>query len=157
MTLRDLLAVFLLEEANFDIMHWNSKGKKFDKMHTLAEEWGERCDKHKDMVAEMAMRCGMKPIHYGEAIDILKSPDVGVSFRVLTSNNEFEWDNFIKEAQFICSSICQSIALVLNSEGIKKPENVGIKATLEGVYEEWDLDYRYKNPHRVASNGETEE
>lgn len=154
MTLRDLLAVFVLEEANFDILHWNSKGRKFDKMHALAEEWAGRCVKAKDTVAEMAMRCGQKPIHYGEAVEILKNPELRVPFRVLTSGNEFEWEGFIKESQFICSSICQSIAAVLDSEEIKKPENVGIKATLEGMYEEWDLDYRYKNPHRAEGSEE---
>lgn len=148
MNLRDLLAVFVLEESNFNILHWNCHGKKFDRMHSLANDWYDRCNSAKDAVAEMAIRCGQNPIHYGEAIEVLK--DFEINFKVLTSDDKFDWDEFMNESQEIIKNICTSIAVVLNSDDIqKKPENVGIKATLEGMYEEWDLDMRYKNPHRM--------
>lgn len=148
MNLRDLLAVFVLEESNFNILHWNCHGKKFDRMHALANDWYDRCGTAKDAVAEMAIRCGQQPIHYGEAIEVLKGSEIG--FKVLTSDDKFEYDEFMKESQEIVQNICTSIAAVLNTDEIqKRPENVGIKATLEGMYEEWDLDMRYKNPHRM--------
>lgn len=148
MNLRDLLAVFILEEANFNILHWNCKGKKFDRMHALAQDWYERCNTAKDAVAEMAMRNALNPVHYGEAISILKNSEI--NFKILSSDDIFEYDEFMEEAQEICKNICTAIAEVLYSDEIQNDKvNVGIKATLEAMYEEWDLDMRYKNTHRV--------
>ena len=147
MNLRDLLAVFIIEESNFNILHWNCHGHKFDRMHSLAEEWYNRCSKNKDVVAEMAMRIGLDPVSYLETFTILKNTDI--DYKILTHDDKFDHDNFMKEVQEIIGQICDSILAVLDSEEIKKPENVGIKATLEGIYEEWDLDLRYKNPHRI--------
>ena len=148
MNLRDLLAVFILEESNFNILHWNCQGKKFDRMHSLANEWYDRCGSNKDAVAEMAIRCGQEPVHYGEAIKILQGNEIG--FKVLTSDDTFEWEDFMRESQDICKKVLKSIEEVLYSDEIQnKRENVGIKATLEGMYEEWDLDARYKNPKRM--------
>lgn len=151
MTLRDLLAVFVLEESNFNILHWNCDGKKFDRMHTLAEEWYNRCSDNKDAIAEMAIRCGLHPIHYGEAIGVLKEAykETNIDFKLLTSDDTFDWDEFMQESQSIIGSIIKSIILVLESDEIQNNKaNIGIKATLEGILEEWDLDYRYKNTHR---------
>ena len=147
MNLRELLSVFIIEESNFNILHWNCHGNKFDRMHTLAEEWYERCAKNKDAVAEMAMRIGLDPVSYLETFAVLKNTDI--DYKILTHDDKFDHDNFMKEVQEIIGQICASILAVLDSEDIKKPENVGIKSTLEGIYEEWDLDLRYKNPHRM--------
>ena len=148
MNLRELLAVFVLEESNFNILHWNCHGKKFDRMHNLANDWYDRCNTAKDAVAEMAIRCGQNPIHYGESIEVLKGSEIG--FKVLTSDDKFEYEEFMNESQEIIKNICASIAAVLKSDEIQNDiVNVGIKATLEGMYEEWDLDMRYKNTHRI--------
>ena len=147
MNLRDLLAVIIIEESNFNILHWNCHGHKFDRMHGLAEEWYNRCSKNKDVIAEMAMRVGLDPVSYPETIAVLK--DIDINFKILTHDDKFEYENFMNEVQEIIGHICKAILEVLASEEVQKPENVGIKATLEGIYEEWDLDLRYKNPRRM--------
>ena len=147
MNLRIFLAVLLVYRSNFHVLHWKAYGKQFDRVHALAASNYDKLLDDADKVAEFAMRLGMEPVNYIEAIDILNDYD-GHSFKVLPSNKDYDLEDYIDNLNVMYSDIISCIEAILDSKIIQDPANVGIKAELEAMHGSYDLELRYLNKRR---------
>lgn len=147
MTLKELLAVFIVYGHNFKVLHWQASGHKFDRIHALANEYYEKIAEDTDTIAEMAARLGINSLGYIEAADVLKNLEK--DFVVVESNRLYGFIHFTDTADAMLRGILASIEEVHESEVMKDPKNMGIKSELESIYNWYDLQYRYLNLRRT--------
>lgn len=149
MKLKLLLSVLILYRSNFHNLHWNSKGKSFDRIHVqITDDYMGLMDKYIDIVGEMITRLGDNPPNLLETIHIIEESDKNIF--VVHSNDLYDLEDVIK-----CSDIMLRDVIELIKDAYEEPEiqdefhNVGIKATLEGMVDEFDIQYRYLNKRRM--------
>lgn len=142
-----LLSTLLVYRSNFHVMHWNAKGCHFDFVHSQAATYYDKLLADSDKVAEMAMRLGQNCVNYPEAYDMLHSANN--DFVIVPSETKYNLADFCKFTATMFKDIISIIGQVLATEEIKSPSNVGIKASLEGMYDEYDLQLRYLNARRM--------
>ena len=149
MKLKLLLSVLILYRSNFHNLHWNSKGKSFDRIHVqITDDYMGLMDKYIDIVGEMITRLGDNPPNLLETIHIIEESDKNIF--VVHSDDLYDLEDVIK-----CSDIMLRDVIELIKDAYEEPEiqdefrNVGIKATLEGMVDEFDIQYRYLNKRRM--------
>ena len=147
MTFKELTALFTVYSNNFKVMHWGSIGPKFDRIHNLSQEYYDMTSDDLDVLAEMGLRIGQKPATIMESTKILAEVEEH-KFFVFDSFSDCDYECFVKTANIMLSDICKCLELVLASEEMKDPSNVGIKASLEGLHDKYDLQARYLNARR---------
>lgn len=148
MTLRNLLAILIIERSNFQVLHWKVKGHHFDNMHnSVTNDYYETVSTDIDDVAEMCMRLGLNPLNYTDAYRVAKStyPDI----LVVSAESDYTRDQTVSTIDVILKTILQAIEAVLYSDEIQNVRtNVGIKAYLEGLYDRYDKECRFLNERR---------
>lgn len=145
--MKELLAALLLGESNFKVMHWNAHGSKFDSYHKTMADYYELCSDKADEVAEMLIRLGESPLNYSEVLDIIDNSNK--EYLVLDSGSKYDADTIKENTDIIFRSILTCIAETLQEDAIKDDiTNVGIKASLESMYADIDLQCRYINANR---------
>ena len=142
MNLRTFLSVLLVYRSNFQVLHWMSKGKNFFTLHTKADEYSNEILKDVDVIAEMLLRFEDKIVNYEEAFKIIES-DSDHEFLLIESDKLFDTEDFCKYSTKMFRDILTCIEELLDSESIQNPKNVGIKSTLEGMHDKYDLYNRY--------------
>ena len=148
MSLRLLLSILLVYRSNFHVLHWNAKGCRFDEIHNISSEYYEKLLEDADAVAEMLMCLGKNVVNYSEAYDLLKDYKEH-DFAIIASDITYGFDDFTKLTGKMFKDILTAIEAVLESEELKSPFNIGIKATLEGMHGYYDLRCRYINSRRM--------
>lgn len=157
MKLQELLSLMVIHEHNFRVIHWNCIGKKFDKIHSITKEYYEMLSDDQDIVAEMAMRCGEKCVGYSEAEKIL-SEYSDKNFKIISSEEMFDYKKFCDDVSQMLDDICYGIGSVLEEKEISENiSNVGIKATLEGLYDRYDLQKRFIHTRRSSDKDSDDE
>lgn len=142
MDLKTFLSVLLVYRSNFQVLHWMVKGKNFFTLHAKADEYAGEVLKDIDTVAEFLLRFDDSVVNYEEALKIIESNNEH-EFLLIESNKLFGTDDFCKYSMKMFSDILVCIEELLDSEEIQNPKNVGIKATLEGMHDKYDLYNRY--------------
>lgn len=148
MNLQTLLSILLVYRSNFHLLHWNAKGCKFDKIHQIAADYYEKLLDDSDIIAEMAMRLGQNVVNYPEAFETLKNYK-DLDFTILESNIRYNFEDFTKLTAKMFKDITTAIEQELETAEMKTASNVGIKATLEGLHDYYDLQLRYINARRM--------
>lgn len=146
MNLRLFLSVLLVYRSNFHMLHWQAAGKEFDLMHKQAAKYYEKMLCDADIVAEKAMMLGQSPVNYPEAFALLQEADH--QFKILPSDTVYNYSDFIENTDIMFSDILYCLQELLQSEEVQDIANVGIKAALECMYEQYDLQLRYINKRR---------
>ena len=148
MTLRNLLAILIIERSNFQVLHWKVKGHHFDNMHAkVTNDYYETISTDIDDVAEMCMRLGLNPLSYTDAYRIAKTTHPNIL--IVSAESDYSRDQTISMIDAILKTILQVIEGVLYSDEIQNERtNVGIKACLEGLYDKYDKEYRFLNERR---------
>lgn len=142
MTLKTFLSVLLVYRSNFHVLHWMVKGKNFFKLHDKAAEYYEEILKDVDIVAEMILRRDGSIVNYEEALEVIKE-DENHEFLLVDSNTTYGVKEFKENATKMLNDILQCLEELLATEYIQDPKNVGIKATLEGMHDKYDLQVNY--------------
>ena len=145
--IRELLALLIVSESNMRCLHWLVAGKEFDNTHAgFTTSYYEMISEDVDYIAEVCIRLGIDVLNYDSAYQIAKEK----SFPLIDDKHNYSR----KDASEICDSILGNIQkyllVVLDSEVIKEPMNVGIKSTLEGMYEKYDKEKRFLNKRRLV-------
>lgn len=146
MNFRVLCALLLVYRANFQMLHWLAKGKSFDRMHKIANDYYDKCLDAADTVAELGMRLDQRPPGYLEAVKIIENQEDKIL--VLESGKDFEYGDFVKYACAMLNDIVSSIELLLDDAAVRSKSNVGIKAELENLHNQFDHEARYLNNRR---------
>lgn len=142
MNLKTFLSVLLVYRSNFQVLHWMASGKNFFKLHTKADEYTGMISGDIDIVAEMVLRRENSIVNYKEALDIIEE-DENNKFLLLGSDTNYETKEFVHYSRKMFKDILKCIESLLSSEYIQEPKNVGIKASLEGMYDKYDLQCNY--------------
>lgn len=140
-------AVLTVYRHNFKILHWGASGKKFDRIHKLADEYADMVTADLDVVAEMALRNGQTPCSMNNAIEILHNVDG--NFLVMDFDNAIGYEEFCTNTSAMLASILNCINELHESELVNKPINMGIKSDLEAMFAKYDLQARYLNARRM--------
>lgn len=144
MNLRLLLSMLLVYRSNFHVIHWKGKGKSFYRVHDKAAEYYEKLLDDADKVAEMLMRLGQNPVNYPEAYELISNYE-DTDFVIVESNKSYDVDDLTEYTALMFGDITAAIEAVLETEEIQDKHNVGIKASLESMHDEYDLVARYLN------------
>lgn len=149
MDLRVLIAVLLMYQSNAKILHWKSCGPEFDTMHKdIASDLYSKITNDIDTVAEMALRLDINPPNYAECIAELRKYD-DYEFKLLNTDIDYPYDEFTANIGVILDDILYAIEETLFSDIIQNEhKNVGIKSSLEALYESYDIQARYLNKRR---------
>lgn len=141
--LESLLATLIIAHANFRTVHWMSVGHKFDRQHSLAEDYEGMVDESIDAVAEMLLR-GQKSVP-----TIVDAPSKS-SLQVIDGTQSINYAAFNTIITVQLKGILTSIATVLKDNTLQNDIRfVGIKADLEGMFGKYDLQLRYLHAHRI--------
>ena len=151
---RDMLvmlnAVLRVYCSNFSVLHWNAAGEEFNDAHRgIAEEYEDLFHKYVDVVAEMATRLGSNPLNYVEVIELMQKCDK--NYVIIDSKKLYTRKEMIVLADRMLADICEIVAATLEWEPMKAPINAGIKAELETILNDFDLQYRYINKRRMIN------
>lgn len=144
MNLRLLLSMLLVYRSNFHVIHWKGKGKSFYRVHDKAAEYYEKLLDDADKVAEMLMRLGQNPVNYPEAYELISNYE-DTDFVIVESDKSYDVDDLTEYTALMFGDITSAIEAVLETEEIQDKHNVGIKASLESMHDEYDLVARYLN------------
>lgn len=145
-TFTGITALFTVYSNNFKAMHWFACGKSFDRIHKLTESYYDMTADDLDVLAEMAMRINQRPATISKAVSILESYE-GRNFMIM-SDGDVDYVSFHKMSDIMLKDICWAIEQLLADDILQVPSNVGIKATLEGLHDKYDIQCRYLNARR---------
>ena len=155
MDFRIFLSVLIIYQHNFRILHWKASGHNFNMIHEWADSYYSRLNDYIDKVAEIAMRLNQQPVDYKEAAELLESYK-DHDFTMLEADSDYFIDCFIECSDTMFKDILTCIEELLKSSELEDIKNVGIKADLETMYSEIDLQYRYINERRKIKNKKEE-
>lgn len=140
-------AVLTIYHHNFKVLHWGAGGKKFDRVHSLSQDYADMCLADLDIIAEMGLRNGQPPVSMGNIIETLKESDG--NFMILDYKT-YNYKEFCVATTKMLSNILDCIATLRNSDEMQSDANMGIKASLEAMYDKYDLQARYLNARRMS-------
>lgn len=142
MNLKTFLSVLLVYRSNFHVLHWMAKGKNFFTIHSKSEEYYQKMLEDADIIAEMLLRRYNKTVNYKEALDIIEN-DESHEFLLIDSETMYDSKDFQKYSQKMFNDILTCLEELLSSDTIKDDINVGIKSSLESMYDRYDLQCNY--------------
>ena len=138
MNLRTFLSVLTVYHTNFKVLHWMAEGKSFFVIHEKADDYSNYILNDIDIVGEMCLRSNEGIVNYTEALNIIED-DENHEFLLINSNESYDVEKFKKNASKMFNDILSCIKEILD-EGV---ENIGIKASLESMYDKYDLEVNY--------------
>ena len=145
-SLIELNAMLRVYNANFLNIHWNAATENFDDIHKgITTDYYELCDKYIDSTAEMIARFAVNAPNYMEVAKIAEEKQ----FLVVDSSVLYDRATTINLSDKMLGDICKLIVVCLDE--IKETYNSGIKSDLEAMLSEFDLQYRYINKRRIAT------
>lgn len=142
--LNKLLTMMIISEANFRTIHWMVAGMKFNEMHLGADDFRKMVADDIDVVAEMILR-------RTDSIPTLKNVCGNERLIYDPEGNYIDFPKYLSLVSTILNGIKNAIGECLaDPEITENPENVGIKAELEGLYNKYDLQANYLIKRRFA-------
>lgn len=142
-----LLAKLIIHESNMRCLHWLVKGSEFDNSHSgFTTSYYEMISNDIDYVAECLMRNDKDVLNYEEALEIAREENSSM----IDSDKKYASVEAAQICNQIFSSILLSLEAVLESTDIKDNiKNVGIRSSLESMYERYDKEKRFLNKRRL--------
>ena len=118
-------------------IHFHAVGNKFDRLHSIANEYYEKSNADSDLFGEWAME-------YGEEIqnpsDAAKLLDV-----IVENDNQYNWENGIKAISDWIQQYIEEMTTVRKS----KYASDDIKSELDTIIRYWKKENDYKNEARL--------
>ncbi len=150
--LLELCSILLVHRANMQNLHWNAQGLMFDETHKdITSDYYDDLLNKADEVAEMLCRLGINPPNYSEVLTIIN--ESSREHLIVSSDTLYGFVDIVDLIDVMFKDILESIEACLNNTEISDNiKNVGIKASLESMYNEFDLQCRYINNRRTEKN-----
>lgn len=141
MDLKTFLSVLLVYRHNFQVLHWMAVGKSFFRIHEKSDAYHKMVDDDIDVVAEMILRESDEIVDYREALDLIDEHNH--NFLLMSGKDLCDTDAFVEFSIKMFKDILECIEELLDSEYVQEAKHVGIKATLEGMHDKYDLQANY--------------
>ena len=150
-SLLELHSVLRLYCSNLSNLHWNTCGEEFNDAHVnITDGLIDLFHKWIDPVGEMLTRLDINPLNYAEVFDLIKNSSN--DYFIADSAKRYNRKEIITIADVMLKDIVTLLCTVLESEEMKVTINAGIKSELEGMLNDFDLQYRYLNKRRLSCN-----
>lgn len=124
----------IVTSADFQWIHWNSKGTKFDRIHSMTEEYYDKMVEDVDCLAELNLQHGQKLVH---------PLTVGEDAKMILS--DYEYEDAIESLKCIIGRYLTALKNL--SESLS--DFRGDQSTLDDMIAYWDKELNYKLAHRL--------
>lgn len=145
MDFRMLLSIMCVYTHNMKVIHWNSAGKQFDRIHVkITDDYYNMIAGDQDAIAEMMGMLDIAPVGYLEAYEILKKSDN--DYVMLEGGQEFEYESAIKAIDVMLSDIVDALEKILETDEVE--DDPGIRSTLETLHFNYSKELKFFNKRR---------
>lgn len=118
-------------------IHFHAVGNKFDRLHSVANEYYEKSNADSDLFGEWAMEHGEEIQNPSDAAKLL---DV-----IVENDNQYNWENGIKAISDWIQQYIEEMTTVRKS----KYASDDIKSELDTIIRYWKKENDYKNEARL--------
>lgn len=133
-------------EHNMKIIHWGACGPKFDRVHKLCDEFAEMIHEDVDWSGETGLRLDQEPPSFDKIIELLQNAD---GKYIICQYKLIDYKEAMDTIEKMFLDIMDALKEIHESDEMNKPENMGIKSTLESIYDKYDFQARYLNKRRT--------
>lgn len=141
MTFTEAAALFTVHSYNCKILHWGACGERFDDIHMLSEEYSNMLRGTQDVIMEMGLRNGETPAKFSSIGKAIKDD-------YILEYTEFEYDDFCEKITDILENVLEILHELYENELYNKPINIGIRSTIESIFDSYDMQLRYIHARR---------
>ena len=142
-TLGALLRVY---EHNMKVLHWGCFGPKFDRAHTLCDQYADMIHEDIDWAGETGLRIDQNPPSFDKIVEILQNADDNY---IVCQYKLVEYPEVAKTIERMLHDIMNALKSIHESDMMEDPSNMGIKSTIESIYDKYDFEVRYLNRRRM--------
>lgn len=99
-----------------------------------------------DFAGETGLRLEQEPPSFDNIMKILESSENNY---IVCQYKLIGYDEAIKTLQRMCADVMKALIEIHDSELMQQPVNMGIKSSIESVYDKYDFQVRYLNKRRA--------
>ena len=118
-------------------IHFHAVGNKFDRLHSIANEYYEKSNEDSDLFGEWAMEYGEEIQNPSDAAKLLDA--------IVENDNQYNWENGIKAISDWTQQYIEEMTTVRKS----KYASDDIKSELDTIIRYWKKENDYKNEARL--------
>lgn len=118
-------------------IHFHAVGNKFDRLHSIANEYYEKSNEDSDLFGEWAMEYGEEIQNPSDAAKLLDA--------IVENDNQYNWENGIKAISDWTQQYIEEMTTVRKS----KYASDDIKSELDTIIRYWKKENGYKNEARL--------
>lgn len=118
-------------------IHFHAVGNKFDRLHSIANEYYEKSNEDSDLFGEWAMEHGEEIQNPSDAAKLLDA--------IVENDNQYNWENGIKAISDWIQQYIEEMTTVRKS----KYASDDIKSELDTIIRYWKKENDYKNEARL--------
>ena len=118
-------------------IHFHAVGNKFDRLHSIANEYYEKSNADSDLFGEWAMEYGEEIQNPSDAAKLLDA--------IVENDNQYNWENGIKAISDWTQQYIEEMTTVRKS----KYASDDIKSELDTIIRYWKKENGYKNEVRL--------
>ena len=144
-------ALCRLYEHNMKVLHWGCFGPKFDRAHKLCDQYADLIHEQVDWAGETGLRIGQNPPSFDQILSILKNADHDY---VVCQYKMIEYAEVTKYIEKMLHDIMEALVELHELDIMEEPTNMGIKSTIESIYDKFDFEVRYLNKRRMMPSEE---
>lgn len=133
-------------EHNMKIIHWGACGPKFDRVHKLCDEFAAMIHEDVDWAGETGLRLDQNPPSFDQIISILQNADEKY---IVCQYKLIDYKEAVQTIERMFCDIMNALTEIHESDEMSKPCNMGIKSTIESIYDKYDFQARYLNKRRM--------
>lgn len=146
MDLSKFLEMLTLYRYNMKVVHWNSVGDQFDRIHQLADKYYESIGETQDTIGEMI---GMLDGDIPSLLDVISDlKDSDKQFVVVSGNSKYTYESGVILFQQMLSDIVEGVEDLLSEVDPEDTSICGIKSTLEAIQYDYAKERDYFNRRR---------
>ena len=118
-------------------IHFHAVGNKFDRLHSIANEYYEKSNEDSDLFGEWAMEYGDEIQNPSDAAKLLDA--------IVENDNQYNWENGIKAISDWIQQYIEEMSTVRKS----KYASDDVKSELDTIIRYWKKENDYKNEARL--------
>ena len=118
-------------------IHFHAVGNKFDRLHSIVNEYYEKSNADSDLFGEWAMEYGEEIQNPSDAAKLLDA--------IVENDNQYNWENGIKAISDWIQQYIEEMSTVRKS----KYASDDIKSELDTIIRYWKKENDYKNEARL--------
>ncbi len=118
-------------------IHFHAVGNKFDRLHSIANEYYEKSNEDSDLFGEWAMEYGEEIQNPSDAAKLLDA--------IVENDNQYNWENGIKTISDWIQQYIEEMTTVRKS----KYASDDVKSELDTIIRYWKKENDYKNEARL--------